>query len=157
MTEPPEQPDPPKLSLPAFLPYRLATLSNRISRMIAQMYSERFQLTIPEWRVMAILGETPEISANEVAERGAMDKVTVSRAVDRLRKAGRLERHFAVEDRRRSVLTLSAEGQTVYDQIVPLALAYEQALLDKLSEEERATLDRLLERLESLDLERLLE
>jgi len=146
-----------KLRLPEFLPYRLATLSNRISRRIAQMYADRFQLTIPEWRVMAILGETPGISANAVAERGAMDKVTVSRAVDRLRKAGRIEREFAAEDRRRSVLALSQEGTRIYDQIVPLALAYERAVLSELSEEERTSLDRLLTRLEGIDLEALVE
>lgn len=146
-----------RLSLAGFLPYRLATLSNRISRTIAQMYSERFDLTIPEWRVMAILGECPEISAGEVAARGAMDKVTVSRAVARLLKSGRISRHFSKEDRRRSVLALSEEGRKVYDEIVPLALAYETALLARLTEEEAQTLDRLLSRLESMELERLVK
>lgn len=145
-----------RLSLPHFLPYRLATLSNRISRTIAQMYSERFDLTIPEWRVMAILAESPEISAGEVAGKGAMDKVTVSRAVAKLLESGQISRHFAKQDRRRSVLALSEAGRAVYDEIVPLALAYESALLAKLTQEERDTLDRLLARLETMDLERLL-
>jgi len=147
---------PPPLSLPEFLPYRLATLSNRISRTIAQLYSERFDLTIREWRVMAILGERPGMSAGEVAERGAMDKVAVSRAVARLLKSGRLERHFHQDDRRRSVLSLSADGRATYEQIVPLARSYEEALLTRLSEEERAMLDRLLGRLEAMELERLI-
>ncbi|RMD90321.1 MAG: MarR family transcriptional regulator [Alphaproteobacteria bacterium] len=145
------------LRLPGFLPYRLATLSNRISRTIARLYSERFDLSIPEWRCMAILGETPDISATEVAERGALDKVAVSRAIARLRAKGRVERHIAPDDRRRSVLALSAAGEKIYREIVPLALAYEEALLKRLSDEERATLDRILRRLESMDLEKLVE
>ncbi len=145
------------LRLPAFLPYRLATLSNRISRTIARLYSERFDLSIPEWRCMAILGETPDISATEVAERGALDKVAVSRAVARLRAKGRLVRRVAPDDRRRSVLALSPAGERIYREIVPLALAYEEALLRRLSEEERATLDRILTRLESMELEKLVE
>ena len=92
----------PPLQLVSFLPYRLSTLSNRISRAIADLYEERFQLTLPEWRVMAVLGEEPDLSANEVAERTAMDKVAVSRAVNRLIEAGRLERHFAADDKRRA-------------------------------------------------------
>ena len=70
-----------QLDLDRFLPYRLSVLSNRISTSVAQMYSEHFQLTITEWRVMAILGRYPDLSANEVAQRSAMDKVAVSRAV----------------------------------------------------------------------------
>jgi len=148
---------PTNLHLPDFLPYRLATLSNRISRTIAQLYSERFGLTIPEWRVMAILGERPNTSAGEVADYGAMDKVTVSRAVAKLLKSERICRRFAEEDRRRSVLALSAKGQAVHDQIVPLAHAYERALLERLTKDERATLDRLLARLEDMNLENLLD
>ena len=143
----------PPLQLASFLPYRLSTLSNRISRAIADLYEERFQLTLPEWRVMAVLGEEPDLSATEVAERTAMDKVAVSRAVNRLIEAGRLERHFAADDKRRSVLALSAHGRRVYRQIVPLAINYEEALLERLTAEEIDTLDGLLKKLERLQVQ----
>jgi DNA-binding MarR family transcriptional regulator len=142
-----------RLKLPQFLPYRLATLSNRISRTIAALYSERFHLSIPEWRIMAILGDETDLSASEVAERTAMDKVAVSRAVSRLLAKGRLERHFSSTDRRRSVLALSPDGRAIYREIMPLALSYEAHLLAHLSGEEQTALDHLLRRLESLDLE----
>ena len=143
----------PPLQLASFLPYRLSTLSNRISRAIADLYEERFQLTLPEWRVMAVLGEEPDLSATEVAERTAMDKVAVSRAVNRLIEAGRLERHFAADDKRRSVLALSAHGRRVYRQIVPLAINYEEALLERLTAKEIDTLDGLLKKLERLQVQ----
>lgn len=143
------------LHLPGFLPYRLSRLTNRISRSIARIYADRFDMTIPEWRVMAILAEYPDISASEVAEWTAMDKVAVSRAVSRLRRAGRVERHFAQEDRRRSVLALTEEGRDVHARIVPLAKAYETAILDRLDDAERDMLNRLLGRLEELKLEAL--
>lgn len=146
---------PNRLKLPHFLPYRLATVSNRISRTIARMYVTRFDLTIPEWRIMAVLGDEPDISASDVADRTAMDKVAVSRAVSRLLKSGRIERHFAPEDRRRSVLALSDKGRDIYRQIMPLALQYETALIAELTKEEESTLDRLLSKLEGLKLEQL--
>ncbi|RMB08467.1 MarR family winged helix-turn-helix transcriptional regulator [Eilatimonas milleporae] len=139
------------LTLASFLPYRLSVLSNRVSRAIADRYEARFQISLPEWRVMAVLGDTPDLSAADVAERTAMDKVAVSRAVARLLQSGRLIRHFAADDRRRSVLSLSAEGYAVYRRIVPLALAYEQEILAKLSMDERETLDRLLDKLAAPD------
>ncbi|MBK5910756.1 hypothetical protein CCR85_04520 [Rhodothalassium salexigens] len=146
----------PHLPLARFLPYRLSVLSNRISARIADLYERRFDLTLPEWRVMAVLGEAAAddrpMSAQEVAQRTAMDKVMVSRAVARLIAAGRVDRAVAAEDRRRSVLTLTAEGRHIHDAVVPLAQAYERALLDRLSPRDRAALDRVLSSLEGVDL-----
>jgi DNA-binding MarR family transcriptional regulator len=62
------------LDLDRFVPYRLSVLANRISNVIARQYSERFGLSIPEWRVMAVLGQTSGLSAREVALRTEMDK-----------------------------------------------------------------------------------
>ena len=141
-----------QLDLEHFLPYRLSVLSNRVSGTIARIYTERFQLTITEWRVMAVLGRYPGLSANEVAQRTAMDKVAVSRAVARLLEAGRLDREIHGDDRRRSVLRLSEAGYRIYDEVAPLALAFERRLLAGIDDAERAVLFRLLDRLDELEL-----
>jgi DNA-binding MarR family transcriptional regulator len=134
----------PPLQLDSFLPYRLSVLSNTVSAAIAGAYRDRFGLSIPEWRVLCILAMTPDLSAAEVAQRTAMDKVAVSRAVASLLDTRRIERRTAKSDRRRSVLRLSKAGETVYDQVSPLALAYEKHLLEPLDDRERMALDRLL-------------
>jgi DNA-binding MarR family transcriptional regulator len=141
-----------QLDLEHFLPYRLSVLSNRISSAIAREYSQRFALTVTEWRVMAVLGRYPGLSASKVALRTAMDKVAVSRAVARLLEAGRIEREFDDDDRRRSVLRLSEAGYAVYDQVVPLALDFERHVLGGMPAEERDLLFRLLDRLDELEL-----
>ena len=146
-----------ELDLEHFLPYRLSVLSNRVSSMIARIYTERFALSITEWRVMAVLGRYPDLSANEVAQRTAMDKVAVSRAVARLLDAGRLKREIHGDDRRRSVLRLSEGGYKIYDEVAPLALAFERRVLDGIDETERALLFRLLDRLDELELRAELE
>jgi len=135
------------LNLEDFLPYRLSVLSNRISSSIARTYEERFGLSVTEWRVIAIVGRYPGVTATEVAERAAMDKVAVSRAVGRLLDGGRLERHDNHPDRRAKRLYLSTEGEAIHDAIVPAALAYERDLLEALEPEERR---RFLESLERL-------
>ena len=136
------------LELDRFLPYRLSVLSNRISQDIARLYAERFALNVTEWRILAVLGRYPDLSATQVAERTAMDKVAVSRALTSLLKSGRLKRRLDAQDRRRSVLRLSAKGYRVYDEVAPMALAYEGRLLEGLKQDERAALDRLLSRME---------
>lgn len=140
------------LELDRFLPYRLSVLSNRISGAIAREYSQRFALGVTEWRVMAVLGRYPELSAGEVAQRTAMDKVAVSRAVASLLEAGRLQRDIHGGDRRRSVLRLSPAGHAIYDEVAPLALAFERSLLGEMDAAERALLFRLLDRLDELEL-----
>jgi DNA-binding MarR family transcriptional regulator len=136
-----------ELILENFLPYRLSILSNTVSSAIAIVYDKRFGLTIPEWRVIAVLGRFPGLSAVEVADRTMMDKVAVSRAVTKLLKDGRLDREFADADRRRSILNLSEEGRRVHDDIAPLALKFEADLLDGLSDEEINALNSTIERL----------
>ena len=97
---------PDKLHLEHFVPYRLSVLTNIVSMSIADAYEREFGLTIPQWRVLAVLARYPGLSAIEVAERTAMDKVAVSRAVAHLLERGLLTREMHGDDRRRSVLTL---------------------------------------------------
>jgi len=132
------------LELDRFLPYRLSVLSNIVSTAISGAYEKRFGLTIPEWRVMAVLAMTPGLSAAEVAQRTAMDKVAVSRAVASLLRARRIVRQTARADRRRSLLRLSAAGEKVYAQVVPMALDYERDLLAPLSLKYREVVDRAI-------------
>ncbi len=141
------------LELERFLPYRLSVLSNTVSQAIADTYARRFALSINEWRAMAVLGRYDGLSAREVAERTAMDKVAVSRALARLIAAGRVRRLVADHDKRQSVLRLTAKGWRVYDEVAPLALEHERRLLAHLSAEEQRWLARILDTLWQAELE----
>ena len=135
------------LDLEEFLPYRLSVLSNLVSASIAESYSRRYGLSISEWRVMAVLGRFPGLSAAEVADRTAMDKVAVSRAVNRLIASGRVRRGTDAEDRRRSVLDLTTDGRQIYQRITPVLLRYERELLETLPTPDRRQLVDLLRQL----------
>lgn len=136
------------LALDHFVPYRVSVLSNIISRSVAQLYASRFELTIPEWRVMVVLGQEDHsgeiMCANSVAARTAMDKVQVSRAVSRMLQAGLIDRAIDRDDRRRSVLRLTDKGRQVYAAIVPAALKYEEELLKSLTADQLDTLNGLI-------------
>jgi DNA-binding MarR family transcriptional regulator len=136
-----------RIDLERFLPYRLSVLTNLVSGAIASVYEERFGLTIPEWRVIAVLARFPGLSAAEVAANTRMDAVAVSRAVTRLLRDGRIRRSIAADDRRRSILRLSAAGESVYREIAPVALRYEHSLLQGLEHAEIEGLDAVLGKL----------
>lgn len=132
------------LRLSEFLPYRLSVLSNSISGRIAEDYSRVFGLNINQWRIMAVLGETPGLTATELTELTVLDKVAISRAVASLIGRDYVAREAAQEDGRRSILRLSEKGERVYRDIVPQALSYERALTEAVSAEDLLVLNRLL-------------
>ncbi len=142
------------LILEEFMPYRLARLSSTVSTTIARAYDKEFGLSIPEWRVIAVLGRFPGLSAVEVAEQTFLDKVAVSRAVTNLIKNGHIDRQFADADRRRSILNLSGKGREVHDRVAKLALKFEDDLLaglDKTDVEQfNAVMDQLLDKARNL-------
>ena len=135
------------LQLENYFPYRLSILSNRVSGTIAETYKNKFALSVTEWRIMAVLGEYPGISADDVSAKTQIEKSILSRSVNKLLSRTLIERDIAQNDRRRSILHLSELGQSVYRDIVPISLAYQEKLMSCFSEEEKAQFDEYLNRL----------
>jgi DNA-binding MarR family transcriptional regulator len=123
--------------LAAFVPYQLSVLSNLISASIAEFYDERYGLSVAQWRVIAVLARFAPLSAAQVCERTAMDKVAVSRAVTTLKTRRLITRTIDSLDGRRSVLRLTASGERVHNEIAPVAQSYEMQLLADLRPEQR--------------------
>lgn len=140
------------LDLSGFLPYRLAVIAARISKALSTVYGERFGISIAEWRVMAHLARGQKVSVRDIQECVNLDKVRVSRAVSSLEKAGLVEKSSSPVDSRLLEISLTPEGWAVYEEIVPLARAFEADLLAALGEPEKAALDSALGKLaERLD------
>ncbi len=139
-----------QFELEHFLPYRLSLLSNTVSEGISLAYRTAYGLSVTEWRVIAILGRFPGLTASQIRARGMMDKVAVSRAVAKLVEKELVAREDHEEDRRRVLLTLTKDkGRGLFRRVVPQAMRYEAKLLNSLSVSERAQLDGLLEKLQT--------
>jgi DNA-binding MarR family transcriptional regulator len=141
-----------KLTLENFLPYRLNRIGAVVSRDFRTVYGPEHDLTVPEWRVLATLGEFDEMGAKAIGAHSSMHKTKVSRAVRALEERRWLKRRESAQDRREEILGLTLLGRRVYAEIVPRALAFEAALLAALGPEAEALL-RGLDKLEaSMDL-----
>lgn len=136
------------LSLTRFLPYRCTALARKISVSLSRIYTERFGISVPEWRVLVTLAEYEELQAKQIGELTSMDKVQVSRAVAGLQGRGLLQRRRCERDSRAALLRLSAAGADLYQHIEPEVLAWEQSLLAPLAPAERTTLFALIDKLE---------
>ncbi|OPX54427.1 DNA-binding transcriptional regulator, MarR family [Oceanospirillum multiglobuliferum] len=135
------------LNLSSFFPFQLSVLEKQVSESIAQYYAVRFQLTRYEWRVMAALAMHQSMSAKDVANFTRLDKMQVSRAISVLKESELINQQKSATDRRISELTLTAKGQALYSQIVPLVIEQEQKILAILSEQEQQQLQQLMEKL----------
>jgi DNA-binding MarR family transcriptional regulator len=137
----------PLLRLEDFLPYRLNVLAAAVSEGLARVYSERFGLDIPGWRVLATLGQFSEATATQIGAHSRMHKTKVSRAVAALEARRLISRHANPGDKREAFVALTVEGRRIYAEIVPLALAYQREVLAALPREDVRRLDGLFEAL----------
>jgi len=129
-----------------FLPYLLSITSNAVSGRIAQEYRARFSLSVPEWRVMAVLGDSGPLTQRELTGLTLMDKVAVNRACKVLEVRALISRRPNALDGRSHLLELTASGREMHGQIMPLAVGMEQRLFSVLSAEETEQFRALLER-----------
>jgi DNA-binding MarR family transcriptional regulator len=127
-----------------WLPYEFSFVANRVKGALAQVYVERYGFTVAGWRVVAVLGSHPNMSAKDLAEMVGMDQVNITRAVAKLAKLGMVVRRTNQADRRSISLRLSAKGMAAYNDIMPVAWRIQEILLRTLTPTQRATLGRLM-------------
>lgn len=137
-----------RLILDRFIPYRLSVTSNVVSDVIASAYEALFGLTIPEWRVMAVVAENDGITQQGICTATRMDKVTVSRAAIGLVDRGLIARAPNSADRRSRLLALTRSGRALYAEVAPKALEFEQRIFASFPREE---LDRFMTMLRAIE------
>lgn len=130
-----------------FLPYLLSVTSNAVSGRIADEYESRFGLKVPEWRVMAVLGDAGALTQRDLVGATLMDKVAVNRACKILEARGLAKRSPNARDGRSHHLELTAAGLTMHGQIMTIALDMEARLFAALTAAERADFKAMLGRL----------
>jgi DNA-binding MarR family transcriptional regulator len=133
-----------EFSLAEFLPYRLAVVTDSLARLFAENYEENFNLTIPEWRALAVVAQHGTLSPTAVGQHATMDKVKVSRAAQSLVAKGFLRQSPDPNDGRGRLLRLTRKGMTMHANMVPVAMRLEAMLFDDLSRTELAALNRVL-------------
>lgn len=141
------------LILDRFIPYRLSVTSNVVSDVISTAYEALFGLSIPEWRIVAVVAEQDGITQQSVCIATRMDKVTVSRATIALVDRGLITRAPNRADRRSRLLALSEAGRRLYADVAPKAIEFEERIFSIFPAEE---LDRFMAMLRAIE-ERALE
>ena len=137
-----------EFQLTRFLPFRLNRLAAEISEQLAALYGERFQLDIPQWRVLATLSAGNGWTAKAIVASTRTHKSTISRAVESLTKRGLVESIQSPRDKRAYGLRLTPQGRQLFLKLEPLVLDYERRLMDQLGENDGRRLTKAVAALE---------
>lgn len=136
-----------KIDLQSYFPYRLAVLAQHVSLAVADVYSKRFSLSRQEWRVIAVIGGVESIPTRDIGRITTLDKMEISRAMQKLERRGFVARVKDEADRRNKIVALTPKGRQLYEDIVPLALDREVALLADLTDDERDAFEAVMRKL----------
>lgn len=135
------------LKLEDFLPYRLNVCASLVSQALSRIYTERYKIGVPEWRVLMTLGQFGLMTAKAIGTHSHMHKTKVSRAVALLERRKLVTRRANRADMREALLSLTAAGREAYDDLAPMALSFARQLLQAVEPSDRAALDRALKKL----------
>ena len=114
------------LKLEEFLPYRLNVVASVVSQSLSRIYSDRYGIGVPEWRVLVTLGQYGMMTGKAIGAHSHMHKTKVSRAVALLEKRKLVTRRANRADLREAFLALTPAGRAMYDDLAPIALDFAQ-------------------------------
>ena len=129
------------------LNYRLSRLLSASTAMLVRLCEGRYGITRREWRVIAQLAEEGAMSPSGLAERTHLERGRVSALITQLVAKGLVQRLAVAADARRAVVSLSANGRAVYDELLPQSAGFNREVLASLSPQEQEAFDAMLQKL----------
>lgn len=139
--------DPSTLTLDDYVTYKVTVLAQMFGREAARIYSAKWGLSLPQYRIMTVLGKLPGMSLRELTDQTQMDKGQISRVVTQMEADGLIKRESDKEDGRRLILTLTQSGNNLFLQTIGTAESRQKAILGVLSREELDNLNATLAKL----------
>ncbi|MFV0359742.1 MarR family winged helix-turn-helix transcriptional regulator [Tropicimonas sp.] len=130
------------MELGGFFPYRLAVASEAFSRQLTEVYRRGYGLSREEWRLLFLLANEESVTSLELSRRTTLDKVQVTRAAQRLENKGLIDRNTPQEDRRLRIYRCTPDGRSLFRRVLPEVEARAKRILDAMTQEDRAALER---------------
>jgi DNA-binding MarR family transcriptional regulator len=128
----------------------LGYLVNRAARLMARDLAERIRpagVAIGQWAVLLALWARDGMTQAELSRVVAIEPPTVVRTIDRMVRDGLVSRAPDPDDGRLSRIYLTERGRSLRDELVPLAAAVNEEILNRLTATEARTLRGLLAKL----------
>ena len=127
--------------------HNLLKLQNRLMAPFSTHLSHQYRISLNEFRLLMTIGNLGRTASHEVAQLTGVNVMSVSRAVATLQRDGRVLVERDSANRRRKWLTLTEEGQRLYQAMRPQSEKVAEYLFSELDGEELEALESLLGRL----------
>lgn len=127
--------------------YRLARLARANDRDAQSSLFGRHGMVLSEWRTLSVIRVTRPCTLRRLATEDFLDEGQMSRTVKVLVDRGWVAREPAPNDGRSFLLTLTPEGEAVYQSILPEVIEANEAMLDCLDPDERLHLMNALQKI----------
>ncbi len=135
------------VKVPFLRPLRRLTETFHAFESLSRAQLRTVGLTIPQFDIIAALGNTPGMSFRELGEASLITKGTLTGVVDRMVRDGIVERHSAPGDGRMMIVRLTAHGEALFESVFPAVVANTSRAFEGVSAKDLKTLEALLTRL----------
>lgn len=133
--------------LDAFVPYQIYRVST-LMNMRLQGRLKANGINLSQWRVLSVLRSEGRLSLTQIVERTVMEQPTISRVIGQLQDEGLIERASSPDDSRISLISLSVQGEAMFDDISPDAVRHQRTALEGLGTDDLGALRRILAHIE---------
>jgi DNA-binding MarR family transcriptional regulator len=129
--------------------YQITIAANLMAFGSSTRNFKQFGLNVGEWRILAALPRTGPLTAGQIVEIVGQDKANVSRSI-----AGLSEKQLIIKTpnpshKRSPIIWLTHAGQELYKRIVPVFTEQAEMFCAVLTQKEKVTLCRLLDKLKA--------
>jgi DNA-binding MarR family transcriptional regulator len=136
----------PAFELESHIFYLFTQIFGRRNRHLAERLKP-LGVTVPQWRILAVLHERPGCTMNALADLTTVDRTTLTRALDRMVRGRLVARRGDAQDRRSVRLYLTAAGNDAFRRVLPRVIAQNERAVQGFSADELATFRAQLHRM----------
>ncbi len=140
----------PQDALEHLLTFRLVRLYGELNRQSSRLLRDAGGLTIPEWRIISLLGAHGEMNGRLIVDIAKLDPGLSSRTLRELELRGIVQCARKPEDRRSVWTRLTPRGRKLEQTVRPVMLARHQRLLAALQPQERSMIFTLVDKLRAI-------
>lgn len=114
-----------------------------------QLDSNQMGITVDQWVLLKIIEERKQISQVELAQVSQKDSASITRILDLLQKKDMIQRIDDEHDRRKYMISLTAEGKKFVTRNLPFVNGIRRRIIHGLSQTEIQTLKDILQKIRS--------
>ena len=143
-----QQPVDNPIDLREYLTFRLLRIAAKLTQGFIKSYTSQFEIGLPEWRTLGMLGQFGPLSSIRIAEYAEMDRGSISRAVAWLEQRDLVRRMDDPTHQRRKMVAITAAGKQLHDRIAAHAQARQRRAMELFTPAEREVINLALGRLD---------